>query len=458
MDEDFPSKEEATVTTHFDVLVIGSGTAGQTLAHPIRKAGKTVAVADRRPFGGTCAIRGCQAKKYLVTAAEMVDLTRHMTGNGIGTPATIDWPELIRFKKEFTDEVPDNTENDLWEAGIETLHGSVRFTGENSVLVGDVAVAADVIVIATGAKPMPLPIQGAEHLLTSDDFLEMAEMPERVAFIGGGYISMEFAHVAARAGASVTVLEMADRILGGFDPDLVETLVSASEAEGIQLETGVTVSAISPEDGGFRVETKDGRSFSADQVIHGAGRVPEIEDLEPEKGNVEFSRRGVAVNAFMQSVSNPRVYAVGDAADAPPQLATVADMEAEVAADNILNGNRTEADHGHVPSVVFTLPPLASVGMSEDEARENGLSIKVNKGNPANWPSSWRIGQEYAGFKVILEEGTRRILGAHLLCHEAGDMINLFALAIKKGLTADDLKSVLCAYPTYTSDIKYMIR
>jgi glutathione reductase (NADPH) len=446
------------VTTHFDVLVIGSGTAGQTLAHPIRKAGKTVAVADRRPFGGTCAIRGCQAKKYLVTAAEMVDLTRHMTGNGIGTPATIDWPELIRFKKEFTDEVPDNTENGLWEAGIETLHGTVQFTGENSVLVGDVPITADVIVIATGATPMPLPIQGAEHLLTSEEFLEMPKIPHRLVFVGGGYISMEFAHVAARAGASVTVLEMADRILGGFDPDLVDTLASASKAEGIQLETGVKVSAVRLEDGGFRVETEDGRHFSADRVIHGAGRVPEIADLDPGKGNVEYSGRGVAVNAFMQSVSNPRVYAIGDAADAPPQLATVADMEAEAAADNILNGNRTEADHDHVPSVVFTLPSLASVGMGEKEAGEKGLSVKVNKGNPANWPSSWRIGQEFAGFKVILEEETRRILGAHLLCHEAGDMINLFAVAIKQGLTADDLKAVLWAYPTYTSDIKYMIR
>lgn len=446
------------MTTHFDVLVIGSGTAGQTLAHPIRKAGKTVAVADRRPFGGTCAIRGCQAKKYLVTAAEMVDLTRHMTGNGIGTPATIDWPELIRFKKEFTDEVPDNTENGLWEAGIETLHGTVQFTGENSVLVGDVPITADVIVIATGATPMPLPIQGAEHLLTSEEFLEMPKIPHRLVFVGGGYISMEFAHVAARAGASVTVLEMADRILGGFDPDLVDTLASASKAEGIQLETGVKVSAVRLEDGGFRVETEDGRHFSADRVIHGAGRVPEIADLDPGKGNVEYSGRGVAVNAFMQSVSNPRVYAIGDAADAPPQLATVADMEAEAAADNILNGNRTEADHDHVPSVVFTLPSLASVGMGEKEAGEKGLSVKVNKGNPANWPSSWRIGQEFAGFKVILEEETRRILGAHLLCHEAGDMINLFAVAIKQGLTADDLKAVLWAYPTYTSDIKYMIR
>lgn len=446
------------MTTHFDVLVIGSGTAGHTVAHACRKAGRTVAVADRRPFGGTCAIRGCQAKKYLVTAAEMVDLTRHMTGNGIGTPATIDWPELIRFKNEFTDEVPDNTENDFWEAGMETFHGAVRFTGENSVLVGEAPLTADVIVIAAGAKPMPLPIRGAEHLLTSEDFLEMPKIPKRLVFVGGGYISMEFAHVAVRAGASVTVLEMADRILGGFDPDLVDTLLSASEAEGIRFETGVKVSAVAPEDGGFRVETEDGRHFSADRAIHGAGRTPEIEELELDKGNVESSRRGVTVNAFMQSVSNPRVYAVGDAADAPPQLAPVADMEGEAAADNILNGNRTQADHVNIPSVVFTLPPLATVGMGETEARENGLAVKVNKGNPANWPSSWRIGQEFAGFKVILEEGTRRILGAHLLCHAAGDMINLFAMAIRQGLTADDLKSVLWAYPTYTSDIKYMIR
>lgn len=446
------------MTTHYDVLVIGSGTAGHTVAHACRKAGRSVAVADRRPFGGTCAIRGCQAKKYLVTTAEVVDLTRHMTGDGIAAPAAIDWKELIRFKKEFTDDVPDNTENDFWEAGMETLHGTVRFAGERSVTVGDTPATADFIVVATGAKTMPLPIRGAEHLLDSEAFLEMPEMPRRIAFVGGGYISMEFAHVAARAGASVTVLEMGDRILAGFDPDLADTLAAASTAEGIQLETGVTVAEVIPENGEFRIRTEDGRSFSADRVIHGAGRVPEIEDLDPAAGNVAFSKRGIAVNAFMQSVSNPRVYAVGDAADAPPQLAPVADMEGEVAADNILNGNRTEADHRNVPSVVFTLPPLASVGMGEAEARERGLSVKVNTGDPARWPSSRRIGQKFAGYKVILETDSRRILGAHLLGHAAGEMINVFALAIKNGLTADDMKSVLWAYPTHTSDIKYMIR
>jgi glutathione reductase (NADPH) len=183
----------------------------------------------------------------------------------------------------------------------------------------------------------------------------------------------------------------------------------------------------------------------------------DLDDLDLEAGGVTRSSRGVAVNEFLQSVGNPRVYAVGDACGAGPQLATVADMEAEVAAENILNGNRRMPDYRDIPSVLFTEPPLVQVGMSEKDASTSGLSFRINRGSMSGWPSSRRIGQQHACYKIIIEEESGRILGAHLFGHNAGEAINIFAMAMKFGLSNRDLKRVLWAYPTNVSDLKYMI-
>ena len=192
-------------------------------------------------------------------------------------------------------------------------------------------------------------------------------------------------------------------------------------------------------------------------MVHGAGRVADITSLQLDRGNVQYTQKGSRVNDYMQSVSNPSVYAVGDAADTPFKLAPVTDLQAEVAAQNIIDGNRISADYTAIPSVVFSLPPLAGVGLTEKQAQERGIRIKVNSGDASGWASSRRIGQKHGAYKVLLDPEGKRILGAHLLGHNAGEMINIFAMAIKFHLTTDDLKSVLWAYPTHISDIKYMI-
>jgi len=444
----------------FDVIVIGTGTAGSILAHACREAGRSVAVVDRRPYGGTCALRGCQPKKYLVAAAEIAGLSRDLRGLGIGEPARIDWPALMAHKAAFTDAVPSRTEKGFAKAGITTLHGTARFTGAQSVSVDGEDHEAATIVIATGARPRPLTFPGAEHVVTSEDFLALPELPRRIVFVGGGYVAMEFAHVAARAGAEPTVLEYGDRVLKLFDADLVEHLAAASREAGITMHTGTKVCEVRHEQDAFVVcgDTTDGRDeYGADLVVHGAGRVPDLDDLDLDAAGVEHSGRGVAVNEFMQSPSNSAVFAIGDVADAPPQLAPVADREAAVAAENIVHGPRRAMDRSLVPSVVFTLPPMAGVGLTEAQATEQGLAVKINAGETAGWPSSRRIGQKHGTYKVLQDEATGRILGAHILGHGAGDMINLFALAVGQGLSGRELKEICWAYPTSTSDIKYMV-
>jgi glutathione reductase (NADPH) len=444
----------------FDVLVIGTGTAGYTLALACSKAGRRVAIVDNQAYGGTCAMRGCQPKKYLVDAAEVALISQQMSEIGIHPAAKIDWPALMRSKSAFTNAVPDRTERTLQKAGIELFYGTARFVSPEEVAIGDEAtVRAQTVVLATGAKPARLDFPGAELVITSDDFLELEALPRRILFIGGGYISLEFAHVARAAGAAVTILHRGGRILKRFEAEVVARLTASAQALGIVIVTGINACSFERRDGAFFTYGAAGctESFKSDLIVNYTGRLADLEPLDLEAGGVTRSARGVTVNEFLQSVSNPGVYAIGDACDSPFQLATVADMQAEVAADNILRGNLLQPDYHGVPSVVFTQPPLAGVGMTEEQAGQAGEKFRVNHGSMAEWPSSRRIGQKHAYYKVLIQEQTGLILGAHLFGHNAGEAINIFALAIKFGLSSTDLKKVLWAYPTHVSDLKYMI-
>jgi len=444
----------------FDTLVIGTGTSGHTLALALRKAGQSVAVVDNRPYGGTCAMRGCQPKKYLVMAAEVAHLAQQMSKIGINPVAKIDWPALMRSKTEFTGAVPANTEEAFSEAGIIMLRGTAQFIADDTVqLDGDAQVRARTFVIATGARPAPLGFEGEELAATSDDFLELPAMPRRILFVGGGYISMEFAHVARAAGAEVTVLHRGERVLKNFESEVVDQLTASARAFGINVVTNYQACCLEKTESGYvvRGNTDCATCYEADLIVHGAGRVANIEALNLDRGGIAHSPQGVTINEYLQSVSNPRVFAIGDASSTPLQLATTADMQAAAAAENIISGNVRAANYSDVPSVVFTLPPMASVGMTEAAALKSDARFHINRGSMAGWASSRRIGQKHAFYKVLIDDDSGRILGAHLFGHNAGEAINVFALAMKFGHTNRELRQVLWAYPTHTSDLKYMI-
>lgn len=446
----------------FDLIVIGTGAGGATAAYKCRKAGWEVAIIDSRPFGGTCALRGCDPKKVLVGAADLVDWIRRMEGNGVSSKeAKIDWPSLMRFKNTFTDPVPENREKGYAKAGIAAFHGRTHFLDQISLQVGDDTLTGRFILIAAGAKPASLGISGETYLTTSDQFLEMEQLPQRIIFVGGGYISFEFAHIASRAGAQVRILHRGVRPLEDFDADLVGQLLQATRELGVDVRLNTEVKSISEDGHHFAVKTSDENSeqtFEADVVVHGAGRVPDIDDLDLEKVGIKREEKGVSVNEYLQSVSNPAVYAAGDAAaTAGLPLTPVASMEGHVAASNMINGNHRRPNYAGVSTVVFTIPPLASVGLHEEAARKQGLKFKVNQEETSGWYSSRRVALKYSGFTTLVEEGSGRILGAHLLGHNAEEVINMFALAIRYGLKAEDLKTMIYAYPTSASDLSYSV-
>jgi glutathione reductase (NADPH) len=450
------------MTRKFDVIVIGTGSAASTVASRCREAGWQLAIVESRPFGGTCALRGCDPKKVLVGAAEAVDWIRRMNGKGIqAEKLQIDWPELMRFKRSFTEPVPKRREDGFAKAGIAAFHGQARFVGPTTLQVGEETLKGRFVVIAAGMVPADLKIPGTGYLTTSDQFLELNELPRRIVFIGGGYIAFEFAHVAARAGSQVTVLHRGPRPLALFDPDLVDQLVERTRELGIDVHLGTEAIGIEKSFAQLivrAVASGETGTFQAEMVVHAAGRVPEINDLNLDVAGIEWDKRGVRVNEFLQSVSIPSVYAAGDAAaSGGPPLAPVASYEGQIVATNLLNGNRETPNYLGIPSVVFTIPQLAAVGLSESEASAKNLKFRVKKEVTSTWYSSRRVAETYSGYKVLVEEGTDRILGAHILGSEAGEVINLFALAIRSGMHATDLKHMLFAYPTSGSNLTRML-
>src|ERR1700693_5107889 len=309
---------EGAMTRKFDVIAIGTGSAASAVASRCRAAGWQVAIVDSRPFGGTCALRGCDPKKVLVGAAESVDWTRRMKGKGIqAAKLQIDWPELMRFKRSFTDPVPKRREDGFAKAGIAAFHGRARFAAQTTVRVGEETLEGRYVVIAAGQIPADLEIPGVEHLTTSDQFLELDELPRRILFIGGGYIAFEFAHIAALAGSQVTILHRGSRPLALFDPDLVDPLVEGTRELGLEVHLGTEAIGIEKSPAQLTVRAvaagKTG-TFPAVMVMHAAGRVPEITDLNLDAAGIGWEKRGGRVNEFLQSVSIPAVYAAGDAA------------------------------------------------------------------------------------------------------------------------------------------------
>lgn len=445
----------------FDLIVIGGGTGSNGVARMAAAAGWTVASVDCLPFGGTCALRGCDPKKMLIAVTEGVEWAHAMKGKGLEARVSVSWQDMIAFKRSFTDNMPPRIEAGLEKAGITVLHGSARFTGPDSVEVDGTPYRAKNFHIATGARPMTLNIPGEEHLITSTDFLEMPDLPARIAFVGGGFIAMEFAHICKRSGAAeVTVIEMMDRPLGNFDPDMVAMLVEATADLGIDLQTRAKVLEIRKAGAAFEVdyETPAGvRTVTCDRVVHGTGRVPNIDQLNLEAAGVEYSRRGIKVSPYMRT-TNPAIFAAGDCADSGPNLTPVSAYEGRIAAKNLLAGRDERAvDYPPIPSVVFTLPQLGMVGLPEAAAREQGHDFETHFEKTDGWYSSMRVGAKWSGYKVLVEKGSGRILGAHLIGPGAEEQINLFAMAMGTGTTANQIKARIFAYPSYASDIGYMV-
>ena len=440
----------------FDLIIIGTGVAGRSAADAAVAAGLRTAMVERRDVGGTCALRGCEPKKLLFAAAETVGEARDQSGHGVKSTGALDWRGLVEFKRTMTGPAPAALATYYRDLGVTLLQGDATFVSAREVRIGEVVYSARWVLVATGAVPAPLRVPGADLVIDSEQFMELDTMPPRVAFVGGGYISFEFAAMAAAAGSSVTILHRGATPLEGFDPDLVGWLVAEYESRGIEVRVQSPVSGVRRTKGGLEVDLAHGEALPCDLVVHGAGRVPDVERLDLAAAGVASGPAGIEVDASMKSVGNDRVYAAGDVAALGMPLTPVGIAQARIAVRAMLGDGTARFDPLATPSVVFSHPPLATVGMSEAAARAAGLDIAVKLTDTSGWWSSKRVGLRHSGAKTIVEASTGRILGATLLGHGADEVVNLLSLAINRGATADELKGGLWAYPTAGSEVAYL--
>ncbi len=443
------------MTRAYDLVVLGGGPACGPAARRCREAGWSVAVIEAGLLGGVCPHTGCNPKKVLMAAPEAMAAAAHLAGKGLTGGPALDWAALMAFKRTFTAPIDARVEASYREAGIDVVRGRGVFTGPRSVRVGETELTAKKILIAVGATHKHFTFPGAEHLSTSDAFLDMDALPGRVAFLGGGFIAFELAHVAAVCGARATILTHGDAALRRFDQGVVARLVAATRAMGVEVVLDAPVAAIRRDAAGLAVETPRG-FFAADMAVNAAGRPPALAGLGLDAAGIAATPRGITVDAYLRCAGNPDVYAAGDCLDAPYALTPTADLESRIAGENMVSGDSETIDRTGTPSVLFTLPPLAMAGLTEEECRARDLPcVKKETDLAASFP--WKRLGETAGYaKTLVSPGDDRILGAHILGHAAEEIINVVALAMRQGIPAKALREGIWAYPTAGYYLRYM--
>lgn len=448
------------MTQRFDIIILGGGNAGFGVSAVASEAGKRIAFVEEHDFGGTCPNRGCTPKKVLVAAGHALHEIETARAHGISVgPATLDWAKLIDRTQAMIADIPGRMAGLAAKRG-EVFRGRATFAGPNTVEVGGQRIEADNIVIATGSRPRPLPIPGAKLMITSDEVLTEREQPGEVVFIGGGVIAMEFSHVYARAGTKVTILEALPRLLPGADQDAVAAIRAESERIGITIRTEVKVTGIEKANGRLRVRFEQdgtGHSLAADRVVNGAGRIANVEGLDLDAARVKHDKVRIEVDDCLRSVSNPAVWVAGDALVGPGQLSPLATYEGRIVGRNIVEGARHKPDYSSVPTGVFTVPALASVGLTEDEAANQGIDVEVAVNDMRDWFSARTYAETAAWVKTLVETGSGRIVGAHMVGHQGEDLIHMFAMAMRHGITAAQFKDQIFAFPTYSADLKSML-
>jgi pyruvate/2-oxoglutarate dehydrogenase complex dihydrolipoamide dehydrogenase (E3) component len=364
----------------------------------------------------------------------------------------LDWSAVIARKNRLIASWSEGKAEALEQQHIAVLRGRARFVGSHEVAVDGRRVTAERIILATGSAPTRPPIEGIERGLTSDELLERTTLPGRLVVIGGGAIGMELGFAFGRAGSRVTVLQAGDHVLPAADGEVRDALLALAPGAGLEIRTRVRVSRITPD---LTVEAEVGgrpERFPGDVVLVATGRSPNTGDLGLDAAGVTLERGGVRVNEFRQSTSAPHVYAAGDVTGSH-QHTPAAWYEGQLAAENALRGNRRAADFTVFPTAMFTIPALAQVGLTEQAARQRGGRVAVGR-VPFTDSTAAGVRDETEGLvKAVFDESTGRLLGAHVLGPGAEDLIHIAAVALRAGLTREDLAGMHYVFPTLAGSV-----
>jgi glutathione reductase (NADPH) len=440
----------------FDLFVIGAGSGGVRAARVAAEAGARVGLAEEYRYGGTCVIRGCVPKKLMVYASAFRESFEDAPGFGWSLDAPrFDWASFMARKDAEIARLEAVYHDGLRRAGVEVFLSRATLTDAHGVeLATGARYAAKHILVATGARPFVPAIAGAEHGITSDDIFELKTQPRRIAVVGGGYVACEFAGILNGLGSQVIQLYRGEQILRGFDQDLRDAIAEAMRDRGVILQIERDVATIEKTPDGLCVRLDNGECPVVDQVLFATGRVPSSAGLGLEALGVEVRGNGaIAVDDWSQTAV-PSIYAVGDVTDRVA-LTPVAIREGQAFADTVFGGQPTRVDHGLIPTAIFTQPEAATLGLTEAEARACGeVEVFRTRFRPLNAALSGR--GERVLMKLVVEAGSRRVLGVHLVGHGAAEMIQLAAVAVGMGATKDDFDRTMAVHPTSAEELVTM--
>ena len=446
------------VTAHFDLdlFVIGGGSGGVRAARLAAEAGYRVALAEADRVGGTCVVRGCVPKKLMVYASAFSQMFEDARAFGwdVG-PARFDWARFAAARNAEVDRLEVAYRNRLDKAGVQILAGRAMLSDPHFVRLDDGRTfSARHILIATGGKPLRPDLPGVGLAITSDEVFHLPDLPRRTLIVGGGYIACEFAGILNGLESQVTLIHRGDMILRGFDRDLRLHLTTAAKARGIDLRTGTELVSISQTATGQLVQLSDGSSLEVDAVLLAIGRAPNTQGLGLQDCGVETGPNGsVRVDQWSQS-NVPSIFAVGDVTDRV-QLTPVAIREAVAFVETVFHGRATTVDHATVAHAVFSQPEIASVGLSEEEARKAG-PVRVYLSSFKPMASAFAGRNDRMMMKLVTTREEARILGAHLAGPGAAEMIQLIAIAMGMGATKADLDRTIAVHPTSAEELVTM--
>lgn len=448
------------MTYDYDLFVIGGGSGGVRASRMAAMHGKRVAIAEEYEFGGTCVIRGCIPKKLFVYASHFGEDFEDAAGFGWTIPKKhFDWNVLVGNKNKEIARLSDLYRANVVKAGVEIFMDRAEFVDAHTLHLkrSDKKITAERILIATGGRPNKHidGVPGCEHFITSNDAFYLQKLPKRVVVLGGGYIAVEFAHIFHGLGCDTTLIYRGDKILRGFDEDMRDALTESARKRGIRVIVNRNIKECDKRGDELFLMTDHHEMIETDCVLAAVGRVPNTDGMGVEKAGVMLGKRGeVKVDQYSQT-NVPHIHAIGDVTDRL-QLTPVAIHEAMAFVRTVYEGKPTPVDHKLVPTAVFSQPEIATVGLTEEQALKAGHSIDVYKSNfrPLKHTLSGR--DLRALFKLIVDSKTDKVLGCHIFSFDAGEIIQMVAVALKMGATKADFDMTVALHPTAAEELVTM--
>jgi len=439
----------------YDLFTIGAGSGGVRASRIAGGHGAKVAIAEEYRFGGTCVIRGCVPKKMLVYASMFAEELGHAQHKGWTIKdAAFDWGTLRDFVNADVDRLEGLYGETLGGAGVESFSERAVITGPNSVrLASGREITAKYVLVATGGWPVMPDFEGKEHCITSNEIFHLEEQPKRLVVMGGGYIAVEFAGVFNALGSKVTLVNRSETILRSYEQGIVEKLPPIMQGRGMDLQFGTQIKSVSKnDDGSLSVSLTNGEIIEADQVLVATGRAPNVSGLGLENAGVEQGRGGqIVVDEFSKS-SCDSIYAVGDVTDRV-QLTPVAIREGHAFADTMFGGNPRSVDHSTIPTAVFSQPSIASVGMTEVEAREKFGEVSIYTSTFRPMKNIFSDRAERGFYKMIVDTATDKVVGIHMIGPESAEIMQAAAVGVKAGLTKADFDATVAIHPSMAEEL-----